>query len=82
MLRTPDDSFEVSDTLILLFSERWIQLSMRNVALAACLPQLAQENTRQGKISGVSLLTDFNSKGDFQRAIFNPSSHQETLITV
>lgn len=55
---------------------------MKNVALAACLPQLAQENTWQGKISEVSLLTNLNSKEDFQRAIFNPSSHQETLITV
>lgn len=31
---------------------------------------------------GVFLLTHFRFKDDFQRIVFNPSGHQEILITV
>lgn len=31
---------------------------------------------------GVCLLTHFRFKDDFQRIVFNPSGHQEILITV
>lgn len=39
LLRAPDAAaFEASDILILSFRERWVQLTVENVSLAACLP--------------------------------------------